>query len=308
MAVVKILQGATRTLMKNQISYQLMRQKPSTLAGATAIVTGGGRGLGHHLCMHLAGRGAHVVVADINAAGAADTVSRITAGGGSADAHVFDVADKQACNECVRAIASSRGRIDLLFANAGMVAIGEFGDVSAQSFRRVMEVNFFGQLNMAEAVYPVMRTQKQGRIVFISSIAGLAFQPLTASYSASKHALVGLACTIFPDAAANGISVHIACPGYIDDTGIFDSAEGFGYSPLKTRDILLHKIGGFIKPGAAARKIISEVLRNRFLIVFPFNANLLGALFRLMPETTVRCSRFLIRLVLPAKLKDTEHF
>jgi NAD(P)-dependent dehydrogenase (short-subunit alcohol dehydrogenase family) len=281
-----------------------MRQNKISLDGATAIVTGGGRGLGHHLCLHLAGMGVHVAVTDIDAAAAADTVSRIIATGGSAEAQVFDVADNPACNECVRAVMLSKGKINLLIANAGMVAVGEFGDVPSRSFRRIMDVNFFGQLQMAQAVYRVMRTQKQGRIVFISSIAGLAFQPLTASYSASKHALVGLACSIFPDAASNNVSVHIACPGYIDETDIFNSAEAFGYSPLKIRDILLQRIAGFVKPDAAARKIIRDVLRNRFFIVFPFNAKLLGALFRLMPETTVRCSRFLERMVSSAKTTD----
>jgi len=278
-----------------------MRQKKSGLNGATAIVTGGGGGLGHHLCLHLAVRGVHVAVTDIDACAAAETVSQIIAAGGSAEAHVFDIANNHACEECVRSVAVSQGRIDLLFANAGMVAVGEFGDVPLQSFRRVMDVNFFGQVQMADAVYRVMKTKKHGRIVFISSIAGLAFQPLSASYSASKHALVGLACSIFPDAASNNISVHVACPGYIDETDIFDRAEGFGYSPLKIRGILLQRIAGFVKPEAAAQKIIREVLRNRLLIVFPFNARLFGALFRLMPETTVRCSRFLVRLVSSAK-------
>jgi NAD(P)-dependent dehydrogenase (short-subunit alcohol dehydrogenase family) len=282
----------------------MKRHHQSSLTGTTALVTGGASGLGRHLCLHLASRGTHVAVADSNATGAAETVLRITAAGGSAEAHVFDVTDRLACDEFVRAVLSSRGNIDMLFANAGMVAIGEFGDVSAQSFRRVMEVNFFGQLNMAEAVYPMMRTQKQGRIVFISSIAGLAFQPLTASYSASKHALVGLACSIFPDAASNGIGVHIACPGYIDDTGIFDSAEGFGYCPKKVREVLLHKIAGFTKPDAAARRIIRDVLRNKFFIVFPFNAHLLWVMFRLIPETTVRFSRILMRVVSSAKIKE----
>ena len=164
-----------------------------------------------------------------------------------------------------------------------------------------MDTNFFGQLHMASAVYSLMKQQGQGRIVFVSSIAGLVFQPLTGSYSASKHALVGFACTLFSDAAQYGIRVHLACPGYIDNTAIFASAESYGYSSLKIRDILAGKIRGFISPDKAAQKILYRVHRNKFFIVFPLNARLLWLLFRLLPETTVRYSYILKRMVEPAR-------
>jgi NAD(P)-dependent dehydrogenase (short-subunit alcohol dehydrogenase family) len=244
----------------------------------------------------------YVEVTDINSENVAQTVSIIIHEGGKAQAHVFDVSNQNACESCVQEIVAIHGKIDLLISNAGKVAIGEFNDIPIESWHHIMDTNFFGQLYMTMAVYPHMRKQQQGRIVYISSIAGLVFQPLTGSYSASKHALVGLACSLFSDAAPNGIKVHITCPGYIDNTGIFAKAETFGYSSLKIRDILAEKIRGFITPEKAARKILYQVHRNKFFIVFPFNARLLWLLFRIIPATTVRLSHVLKNLVLPAKI------
>jgi NAD(P)-dependent dehydrogenase (short-subunit alcohol dehydrogenase family) len=279
-------------------------KRQSSFENMTALVTGGGRGLGRHLCLQLAERGAHVVVTDINEITAAQTVEIISSAGGSAEARVFDVSDQSQCESCVKDVLSARGQIDILIANAGINAVGEFGDVPIESWRRVMETNFFGQFYMAQAVYAHMRKRRQGRIVFISSIAGLVFQPLTGSYSASKHAIFGLACSMFPDAAVHGIRVHVACPGYIDETGMFNSAEYYHYDSSNAYSLVRRMVPGFTRPGPAARAIINAVLRNRFLIVFPAHARLYWFLFRLMPEVTVRCSRFLHRIYRKARIND----
>jgi NAD(P)-dependent dehydrogenase (short-subunit alcohol dehydrogenase family) len=286
----------------------MKRHGTTSLTGATALVTGGGRGLGRHLCLHLASLGAHVAVNDIDGTLAARTVSDVKAAGGTAEAHVFDVADEQRCTSCVASLWSSRRRIDTVVANAGVVGVGEFGDTTPASLRRVMEVNFFGQLHIAQAAYGRMREAGRGRIIFVSSVAGLVFQPLTAGYSASKHALVGLASSIFADASRHGVSVHVACPGYIDDTGIFENAECFGYDRAAITRIVRRLIPGFAKPGPAARTIISQALRNRFFIVFPLHARLFWACYRLMPETTVRLSGRLHGLLASARSpKETDH-
>jgi NAD(P)-dependent dehydrogenase (short-subunit alcohol dehydrogenase family) len=269
--------------------------------GSVGIVTGGGSGLGRQLCFQLAKLGMIVAVTDINREDAEGTVKNIQQNGGKARSYVFDVSIRSACESFVNEVIANHGKIDLLIANAGKVVIGEFNEVPSESWHTIMDTNFFGQLNMSMAVYPHLRKLQEGRIVFISSVAGLVFQPLTGSYSASKHALVGLACSLYDDASQHGIKVHIACPGYIDNTAIFEKAESYGYSSLKIRDILAEKIKGFISPEKAAGKILKGIHCNRFFMVFPLNARLLWLLFRIVPETTVRYSHILKRLVSPAR-------
>lgn len=266
-----------------------------------AVVTGGGNGLGRQLCFQLAKLGMYVIVSDINDEDAARTVSNIIENAGKAESHIVDVSNQKACELFVQEIIATHGKIDLLINNAGKVAIGEFHDVPIESWHQIMDTNFFGQLNMTKAVYSFMKKEQKGKIVFISSIAGLAFQPLTGSYSASKHALVGLACSLFSDAKPHGIQIHVACPGYIDHTAIFTNAETFGYSSLKISDILTHKIKGFISPEKAACKILQQVHKNKYFIVFPFNARLLWLFFRIAPEMAVRYSSMYKKLAFAAK-------
>ena len=266
-----------------------------------AVVTGGGNGIGRELCLRLANMGCFVAVNDILLESAHETVNLIRQNGGNADPYIFDVRDEEACSFCISTVESTHGNIDLLINNAGAVAIGDFGQTPTSSWHRIMDINFYGQLNMTKAVYPQMLKRQQGYIVFVSSIAGLAFQPLTGSYSASKHALVGMACTLFQDAKPNGIHISIACPGYVDNTSIFTEAESYGYHPAIVRNLLAKKIGGFTTPGTAAKKILTSVRRKKIFIVFPFNARLLWFFFRLMPALTVRYSSFLIKMVSKAK-------
>lgn len=267
-----------------------------------AVVTGGGKGIGREFCMQLARTGCFIAINDIHSESANETVNLIRQNGGIAEAYIFDVRDEEACNSCIRKVEATHGNIDLLINNAGAVAIGDFDNTPLSSWHRIMDVNFFGQLNMAKAVYPEMLKRQKGHIVFISSIAGLAFQPLTGSYSASKHALVGMASTLLLDAKPNGINISVACPGYVDNTSIFTEAESYGYHAVKIRDTLAKKIGGFITPEKAAQKILKSVMHNKFLIVFPFNARLLWFCFRLMPTLTVKCSSFLIKMIAKAKI------
>lgn len=269
--------------------------------GSIAVVTGGGNGLGRQLCFQLAKFGMYVIVSDINKEDAEQTVSNIIEKEGKAESHLIDVSNQKACELFVQEIIAAHGKIDLLINNAGKVAIGEFHDIPIESWHQIMDTNFFGQLNMTKAVYSYMKKRQQGRIVFISSIAGLAFQPLTGSYSASKHALVGLACTLSSDAKPHGIQIHLACPGYIDNTAIFTNAETFGYSSLKISAILTHKLKGFISPDKAADKILKQVHQKKFFIVFPFNARLLWLSFRIAPGTTVRYSHLFKKLAFAAK-------
>jgi NAD(P)-dependent dehydrogenase (short-subunit alcohol dehydrogenase family) len=271
-------------------------------SGSVALVTGGGSGLGRQLCIRLAGMGMTVVVTDLDQERAEQTSGIIRASGGRSEARRLDVRDREACEQCVQQVEITLGNIDLLVNNAGKVAIGDFDEVPLESWKGVMDTNFLGQLQTTKAVYPSMKARGKGCILFVSSIAGLALQPLTGSYCASKHALVGMASALYADARPNGIRVHVACPGYIGDTYIFSKADAFGYDAGKTSSVLEQKMKGFISPEKAAEKILQGIRRNRFFIVFPRNARLLWLLYRMAPGWAVRGSTLYKRIADVAKL------
>ena len=161
-------------------------------AGQVAIVTGGASGIGRALCEALAAEGARVVVVDRDAGGAAAVAEAIAKAGGVARAEVLDVADGDAVRCVVEDTAAREGRLDLLFNNAGIAIGGEVLDMTAEHWRRIVDVNLWGVVNGIRAAYPVMARQGSGHLVNTASGAGLIPNPLATAYGMTKHAEVGL--------------------------------------------------------------------------------------------------------------------
>jgi NAD(P)-dependent dehydrogenase (short-subunit alcohol dehydrogenase family) len=188
----------------------------SAFTGTVAVVTGGASGIGRALCEALARRGARVVVADRNAAGA-DEVARASAAlGGQARGAAVDVTDADAVEHLIDETVRDDGRIDFLFNNAGIAVFGEELDVSLEDWREVINVNLWGVVHGIRAAYPRMVRQRSGHIVNTASMAGLSPACLELSYTASKYAVVGLSRGLRAEAAAYGVKVSVVCPGFID--------------------------------------------------------------------------------------------
>ena len=126
----------------------------------------------------------------------------------------LDITDPDAATAAVEAAVERFGRIDVLVNNAGLFYAGFFEEISPEQFRHQMEVNFFGPLNVARAVLPVMREQRSGQVVTFSSTAGLIGQEFVAAYCASKFALEGWMESIRFDLAPYGVTTMIVDPGF----------------------------------------------------------------------------------------------
>jgi NAD(P)-dependent dehydrogenase (short-subunit alcohol dehydrogenase family) len=126
----------------------------------------------------------------------------------------LDVTDEDAAQAAVDAAVTRFGRIDVLVNNAGLFYAGFFEEISPTQFRHQMEVNFFGPVNVTRAVLPVMRDQRSGQVVTLSSTAGLVGQEFVAAYCASKFALEGWMESIRFDLAPYGIATTIVEPGF----------------------------------------------------------------------------------------------
>jgi NAD(P)-dependent dehydrogenase (short-subunit alcohol dehydrogenase family) len=174
------------------------------------FVTGVGRGMGVDIA-RAALEGGHAVVATARKA-----ASITTALGEREDllAHPLDVTDPAAARQAVQAAVDRFGRLDVVVNNAGNFKAGFFEDITPEDFRAQMETTLFGPVNVARAALPVMRAQRSGLLVTISSTAGIAGQEFCTAYAASKFAVEGWMESLTPEVAPFGIRTMLVEPGF----------------------------------------------------------------------------------------------
>ena len=179
-----------------------------------ALVTGGGRGIGRAAAVALAAAGWHVAVAGRGAAPLAQVAREMERLGRRALAHACDVADPASVDGLFAAVERAFGRLDLLFNNAGVSAPAvAFEALAYEQWKAVVDVNLNGAFLCARAAYALMKRQRPqgGRIINNGSISAHAPRPMSAPYTATKHAITGLTKSI----ALDGRAFDIAC-GQID--------------------------------------------------------------------------------------------
>jgi NAD(P)-dependent dehydrogenase (short-subunit alcohol dehydrogenase family) len=237
-----------------------------SLGDKVAIVTGAGSGIGAAISLELASRGAHVIVADIDEDAAGRVAAAISAGGGQATPRCVDVSEEHDIARLVQDTASTHGRLDYQFNNAGIAIGGDARDLTTGHWRRVLEVDLLGVLYGTVAAYPIMARQGFGHIVNTSSGAGLVPTPLNAPYCTAKYGVVGLSLSLRLEGADLGVKVSVVCPGFVR-TSIFDSAELVNMP----RDGAISQPGKIrmVEPARAAEIILAGVARNRAVIAFP---------------------------------------
>ena len=264
-------------------------QADSVFAGRSAIVTGGGSGIGAALVRALAARGASVVAADIDEAAVRGVVAGIPAGGGGVTAAVLDVCDAAAVADLVTQVAADRDGLDLMFSNAGIAIGGAAEELTLAHWDRVLDVNVRGVVHGVHAAYPLMLRQGRGHLVNTASLAGLVPGPGLAPYTAAKHAVVGLSLSLRAEGAGRGVRVSAVCPGFVDtpllrhvNPGLPQTEIGANAAALATR------LGKLYQAGPLAQDILRGVARNRALIVAPRSARVAWRMARYAPGLTMR--------------------
>ncbi|HMN84779.1 MAG TPA: SDR family NAD(P)-dependent oxidoreductase [Bauldia sp.] len=204
------------------------------LEGRVALVTGAGRGIGAAVARRLAGDGARVVVADIDAAGATRVAAAIRGTGGTAESLGMDVAAEADRARALEA-AADLGGLEILVNAAGIIAPELPEDVTPAAWHKVFSVNVEGLFFCCQAALPQMRTRTRGRIINFSSTGAKIGTPALISYNASKAAVLAITRGLASRFGAEGITANSVLPGIVDtamwETINADVGPMIGFAP-----------------------------------------------------------------------------
>jgi 3-oxoacyl-[acyl-carrier protein] reductase len=186
------------------------------LTDRAALVTGGSRGIGRAIALALAAHGARVAVNYATNAAAADEVVAAIGGEGRAIAVKGDVTDPATAPALVEATTSAFGRIDILVNNAGVTRDDLILRMSEDEWDAVVDTNMKGTFTVTKAALRPMVRQRHGRIICVSSVAGIVGNAGQANYSAAKAGIIGFTKAVAKEVASRNITANVIAPGFID--------------------------------------------------------------------------------------------
>ena len=206
------------------------------LAEKASLVTGGLRGIGRSICLHLAGEGATVVACarnleQLQAVADEGTHKELP---GRIVPHQLDVTSRQGCDQAVETVVDQFGSIDILVDNAGITRDGLVMSMDDQQFDDVIRTNLYSAFWLTRAASKHMARARGGRIILIGGVSGLMGNQGQANYAASKAALVGFAKSVAKELAKRNITCNVVAPGFVetDMTDVLPDAVKDAVKPL----------------------------------------------------------------------------
>jgi NAD(P)-dependent dehydrogenase (short-subunit alcohol dehydrogenase family) len=250
------------------------------LEGKRAVITGAGSGLGRALSLALMREGCRVGIADIDQAGAAETLGLVEKAGGRGEACPVDVTDPDSVKDMADRFEREWGGVDLLVNNAGIAVAGLVGDMPLEDWRRIVAVNLMGVVHGCHEFIPRMSKQGGGHIVNVASFAGIGNLAEMAGYNVTKAAVISLSETLKMELAPQRIGVTVVCPlffntGLIDDLHSTDPfQEEFARACFRCSRTSAEEV---------AAKVVEAVRRNRFYLIPQRSGKVFWALKRVSP-------------------------
>lgn len=233
-----------------------------TLQGAHVLITGGSSGIGLASAHLAAGRGARVSLIARRTAVLDEAAIALRGAGAEVAVAAADVADASQVGVAVASLTSALGPVDIVICSAGQARPGYFEQLDPDLFRQMMDVNYFGTVNVVRAVVPAMIERRRGSVVGVSSAAGLVGVFGYTAYAPTKFAVRGFLESLRGELLPYGI--HVGC-SFPPDTDTPQLADENQYKPKETK-----AISGTIKPLSAervAKSIIEGIEKERFAII-----------------------------------------
>ncbi|HYH12478.1 MAG TPA: SDR family oxidoreductase [Thermomicrobiales bacterium] len=245
------------------------------IAEQVVVILGASSGIGRETAMRFAERGASVVVAARDELGLTSLVEEITRSGGQAIHVVCDVSDFEQVEGVAAAAVGAYGRIDTWVNVAAVSVYATFEDTSLEEFRRIMDVNFMGQVHGAKAALPHLRREGRGALIAISSVESIVSLPLHSAYAASKHAVEGVFDALRRELMAGGVPISVTSvkPATINTPFFNNSRSKIGvepkgpppiYEPGVVADCVLyaaeHPVRDLFAGGAGRMMIMNQAL------------------------------------------------
>ena len=246
------------------------------------VITGAGSGIGRALAKEFAAGGAELALADVNAASVEETRSLL--GNAKAGTYVCDVGDAAAVEAFARKVRQDFGRATIVVNNAGVALYGNFEQLTVAEFEWLFRVNFWGVIHGCKFFLPLLREQKQARLVNISSVFGLIAPPGQTAYGASKYAVRGFSESLREELRGSGIAVTCVHPAGIRTNIANNGRAGAATDPQgQTEARELFNRVAVITPEEAARTIVQGILRNKDRVLIGADAYRMDRLARLLP-------------------------
>ncbi|TBY44133.1 SDR family oxidoreductase [Rhizobium leguminosarum] len=185
-----------------------------SLAGQVALVTGGGRGLGFEMARVLAEAGAHVIITGRTAATLDEALRTLRAAGGSAEAAVFDIADREAQRSVMADIEKVRGRLDILINNVGVRDRRPLTEFDDEAIIELLHTDLAAAMMLSRDAAVLMKRRNYGRLIAVTSISGHVVMPGDCVYPAAKQGLTGLMRGMAVEFGPYGITSNAIAPGW----------------------------------------------------------------------------------------------
>ena len=245
-----------------------MARQPRSLAGKIVAITGGGRGIGAATAAALAGHGAKVAIGDLDLQVAQATADRL---GRDVVALPLDVTDRSGFTKFLEEVEGRLGPVDVLINNAGIMAVGRFEDESDRTTSHQLEINLHGVIHGTREAVKRMRPRGTGHIVNIASAAGKAGFPGGATYSATKHGVVGLSEAVRMELRGSGVEITVVMPAIVRTELASGLKEARFFSSVEPADV--------------ADAIVKALRKPKFDVFVPASLDVMNRITRLMPRS-----------------------
>ncbi len=253
--------------------------------GRVSVITGAASGIGRALALELADRGSDLALCDVDEEGLAETVRRVEAKGRRVSSQKVDVADRQAVYAFAEACIEAHGKVDAIVNNAGVSVTSTVADLTYDDFEWIVGINFWGVVYGTKAFLPHLMSRRDGWIVNVSSVFGLASFPSQSAYNATKFAVRGFTESLRQELEGTGVTACCVHPGGIRTNIVRKSRLRSVHDRVVDKETMVEEFDRMARtsPERAAIVIADGMERKAPRILIGADARLIDAVQRALP-------------------------